>query len=160
LSSKELIVKVQNNIPFPMKYFWDSLKVSFTGARLSHLVQKDKIWDHGSMTEYTRIIFNMVQKAKSNKNVESLQKQCTVSCFNKLKKELDQKQNHLSELIKYPVIKELAFVCARPGKKRKHDKFTALITSVGDNDHVSKSILTGHWSFVRQGEWWLLDKIR
>ena len=44
----------------------EEFEISITGAKLSHLVQKDKIWDHGSMAEQTKIIFYIVQKALIN----------------------------------------------------------------------------------------------
>jgi hypothetical protein len=31
----------------PVKLSWKSLKVSIAGAKLSHLVQEEQIWDHG-----------------------------------------------------------------------------------------------------------------
>ena len=71
-----------------MKISWTSLKISLAGARLSHLVQKDKIWDHGCMAEQARIIFNLVHKAKAGANMESLQKQCSFSCFKKIEAEV------------------------------------------------------------------------
>ena len=71
-----------------MKFSWTDFKISIAGAKLSHLVQKDRIWDHGSMAEQTRIIFYLVQKAKASGNMELLKKQCTISCFEKLKTEL------------------------------------------------------------------------
>jgi hypothetical protein len=40
-----------------MKLSWYGLKISIAGAKLSHLVQKDKIWDHGSMTEQVKTTF-------------------------------------------------------------------------------------------------------
>ena len=63
-----------------MKFSWTSLKIYIAGAKLSHLVQKDRIWDHRGMAEQARIIFYLVQKAKDTRNIESLRKQDTISC--------------------------------------------------------------------------------
>jgi predicted lipid-binding transport protein (Tim44 family) len=145
-----------------MKISWTSLKISIAGAKLSHLVQKDKIWDHGSMAEQARIIFCLVQKAKCNGNIESLKKYLTVSCFEKLKKSMNQDVDKSSGMENH-VIKELAVMEAHPGKNNEPDMFTALIKGISKdetigNDHTNE--FTAQWSFVRQGDWWLLDEIK
>jgi len=146
-----------------MKISWDSIKISIAGARLSHLVQKDKIWDHGSMTEQARIIFCIVQKTKCNGNLDSLKKYLTVACFEKLKNEMNEKDGYEGRLMKNPTIKELAVIEAHPGKNNKPDMFTALIKGISkdetiDYEHVNE--FTAQWSFVRQGEWWMLDSMK
>ena len=138
-----------------MKLSWTSLKISIAGAKLSHLVLKDKIWDHGSMAEQARIIFYLVHKAKESGSIESLKKQCTISCFEKIKNEL--KRSDKNSLIIKPVIKELAIVEVQAGKNNKPDNFCALITGVvKDGSEEFKAECT----FIRQGEWWLLDDMR
>src|SRR6186713_2586389 len=99
-----------------MKLSWTSLKISIAGAKLSHLVQKDKIWDHGSMAEQARIIFYLVQKARASENLFSLKKYCSISCYEKLlvTAEKEKKKGHTK--INDPVIKELAIVEVHPGK--------------------------------------------
>jgi len=144
-----------------MKLSWTSLKISIAGAKLSHLVQKDKIWDHGSMAEQARIIFYLVQKAKANGNIDSLKKQCTISCFEKIKAEMDGKNNEA--LLKDPIIKELAVMDVQPGKNNRPDTFIALIKGVSKdttkhNDYGSEFSAT--YSFSRQGDWWLLDGMK
>ena len=134
------------------------MKISVAGAKLSHLVQKDKIWDHGSMAEQARIIFYLVQKAKATGNIESLKKQCSVSCFDKLKIETKQGVHEKSSLITNPVVKEIAIIEAQPGKKNKPDMFCALIRGVSKDD--PSEAFAAQWSFVRQGDWWILDEIR
>lgn len=148
-----------------MKLSWTNLKISIAGAKLSHLVQKDKIWDHGSMAEQARIIFYLVHKAKASGNIESLKKQCSASCFEKIKAETDG-DVHESSMIMSPVIKELAIVDVQQGKNNKPDTFCSLIkyhvkeTFDGNEliDH-SKEFLS-KWCFIRQGEWWLLNGIK
>lgn len=148
-----------------MKLSWTSLKISIAGAKLSHLVQKDKIWDHGSMAEQARIIFYLVQKAKHNGNIESLKKQCTYSCFEKLKGQMEDKGRHHEVLQKEnPVITKLAVIEVNPAKNDKPDMFIALISGYSkagryEND-VQRNKFSEQWCFVRQGEWWMLDKIK
>jgi hypothetical protein len=143
-----------------MRLSWTSLKISIAGAKLSHLVQKDKIWDHGSMTEQARIIFYLVQKAKNNENIESLKKYMTISCFEKLKMDMNKQQE--DGLLKEPVIKELAVMQVHPGKSNRPDMFTAFMKGVAKCDATvdsrEKEFLS-KWSFVRQGDWWMLDEI-
>jgi hypothetical protein len=139
-----------------MKLSWTSLKISIAGARLNHLVQKDRIWDHGSMAEQARIIFYLVHKAKATGNIESLKKQCTISWFEKIKDELERSGG--GSLIARPMIKELAIIQVQPGKNNKPDMFSALIKGVSQDD-PSKEFKSNYF-FVRQGEWWVLDEIR
>ena len=151
------------NFRIAMKISWTSFKISIAGARLSHLVQKDKIWDHGSMAEQTRIIFFLVQKAKSNGDIESLKKICTISCFEKMQTGMNEEGRHQEALIKNPIIKEIAVTEVHPGKNNKPDMFTALIKGVSKdttkhNDYGSEFSAT--YSFSRQGDWWLLDSIK
>ena len=151
-----------------MKLSWTSLKISIAGAKLSHLVQKDKIWDHGSMAEQARIIFYLVQKAKKNENIESLKKHVTISCFEKLQKQFEKLERHDEEWQRQNLaITELAIISVQPGKKNKPDMFAALIKGYNrnagderfdDGDHSNK--FSTEWFFVRLGEWWMLDEIK
>ena len=141
-----------------MKLSWTSLKISIAGAKLSHLVQKDKIWDHGSMTEQARIIFYLVCKARATGNIEALRKQCTISCFEKLKTELINGGTQKSSFLINPVIKEIAIVTVHPGKNNKPDMFCALIKGITNEKPVEK--FKAECAFARQGEWWLLDHIK
>lgn len=151
-----------------MKFSLESIKISIAGAKLSHLVQKDKVWDHGSMTEQARIIFYLVQKTKSNGNIESLKKYMTISCFEKLQRQVHEFEEHdLSWQWENPAITELAVISVQPGKNNRPDMFTALIkghcrrAGEDQNGHVDHSNkFSTEWSFVRQGEWWMLDGIR
>jgi len=146
-----------------MKFSWTSLKISIAGGKLSHLVQKDKIWDHGSMTEQARIIFYLIQKARANGNIESLKKYCTISCFEKLKAEMENEKKYTEKFLKDPMIKELAVMEVYPGKNNKPDMFTAVLKGVSKKevaDNESTNEFSVQWSFVRQGDWWLLDEIR
>jgi hypothetical protein len=149
-----------------MKLSWTSLKISIAGAKLSHLVQKDKIWDHGSMAEQARIIFYLVHKARTNGNIGSLKKQCSVSCFEKLNYELDELNRNKKAFIGSPILKEIAIIDVQPGKNNKPDMFCAMMrgylkegsTAEFKTDRGQKFM--AKWSFIRQGDWWMLDEIR
>lgn len=148
-----------------MKFSWTNLKISIAGAKLSHLVQKDKIWDHGSMAEQARIIFYLVYKAKAIGNIESLKKQCSVSCFERIEAELNDDERGRS-LIIIPMIKELAIVDVQPGKNNRPDMFCSLIKyhlkeTINGMEAIDqgKEFIT-KWCFIRQGDWWVLNEIK
>ena len=146
-----------------MKLSWTSLKISIAGARLSHLVQKDKIWDHGSMAEQARIIFYLVQKGIANGNIGALEKYLTEPCFKKLQKEVAEMIMRTEIFgIKEPMIKELAVIEVSPAKNNKPDRFTAIIKGTAKNKNEESfedgtSEFSVQWSFVRRSDWWLLD---
>ncbi len=147
-----------------MKFSLESIKISIAGAKLSHLVQKDKIWDHGSMTEQARIIFYLVHKSKSNANMDSLKKCVTDSCFVQLENEMYNDDNTFWKN-ENPVIRELAIIEVSSGKTNRPDMFTAIIRGYwrkGDEapGNIGTAKFCMHWSFVRQGEWWLLNSIK
>ena len=148
-----------------MKFLLESIKISIAGAKLSHLVQKDKIWDHGSMTEQARIIFYLVHKSKSSGKLESLKKCVTSSYFETLVKDMNTAHNIFWQG-EDPVITELAVIEVSPRKINKPDMFTAIIKGHSKTKEVAtgKSIepakFSMRWCFIRQGEWWMLDEIR
>ncbi|MEJ8844719.1 hypothetical protein WG954_20155 [Lacibacter sp. H375] len=141
------------------------MKISIAGARLSHLVQKDKIWDHGSMAEHARIIFYLLFKSKAGGDMESLKRQCSLSCFEKIKAEIERGETAGSRIIT-PIVKELAIVDVQPGKNNKPDMFCAVIkyhvketiNGIETMDH--SKLFLAKWSFIRQGDWWMLDEIK
>jgi hypothetical protein len=148
-----------------MKLSWTSIKISIAGAKLSHLVQKDRIWDHGSMGEQARIIFYLVHKAKASGNIESLKKQCSASCFEKIKIEIADEERKGSKIM-MPMIKEIAIVDVQPGKNNKPDMFCSLIkyflkeTYNGIEAEDRGKDFIAKWCFIRQGEWWVLNDIK
>ena len=149
------------NFKVMMKISWTSLKISIAGAKLSHLVQKDKIWDHGSMIEQARIIFYLVMKIKSDAEVETLKKCCTMSCFKKIEADIKSKGGWREAVIKNPIIKELVITEANQGKNNKPDVFTALIKGILKEELKNiEQEFSIQCLFVRQGEWWMLDEIR
>lgn len=163
-----------------MKLSWNSLKISIAGARLSHLVQKDKIWDHGTMIEQVKTVFFKLKRAKNNGNIEELNKYLTASCYEKLKKEMDElTRKEKTWVIKNLLIRKVAVIAVSEGKNHtrhsahRPDCFTALIKTIGiefiRDEHSAKELIdyadkvqnfSERWIFVREGEWWFLDEMK
>src|SRR5437870_5062573 len=101
-----------------MKFSWNSVKISIAGAKLSHLVQKDKIWDPGSMTEQAKNIFYQVEKARHRKDTGIIRKYLTPNGFEKLKLEISGFGNAKS-FLKNSVLTEIFIIRVTPGKKQK-----------------------------------------
>ena len=151
-----------------MKLSWNSLKISIAGAKLSHLVQKDKIWDHGSMTEQAKNIFYQVEKAKNKGETGGLKKYMSTNGFEKLKAAIDAFEKP-GAFFKNSVLTEISIVQVQSGKKKKPDSFKALIKGKRKSfaglipDEIGNygiENFSEEWLFVRQGEWWLLDGIK
>jgi predicted lipid-binding transport protein (Tim44 family) len=156
-----------------MKLSWNSLKISVAGAKLSHLVQKDIIWDHGSMVEQVKMVYYKLKRIKNNGTADDVKKYLTLTCFEKLKKELDDLEtNGKKWVIKNLVIKEASVIEVSQGKNNKPDCFTALLKVMGvefiaDKGEAKELInysdrvrnFSEQWSFVRQGDWWVLDRM-
>jgi len=154
-----------------MKLLWDSLKISIAGAKLTHLVQKDKIWDHGSMIEQVKTTFFKLKRIKSNGNVEDLNKYLTENCYKKIKQELGElEKNGKTLVVKNILIKEISIIDVKVARNQNLDCFTAMIKAIGIEFITDKGGAAGlmnysdkvrnfseQWSFVRQGGWWLLD---
>ncbi len=151
-----------------MKLSWNSLKISITGAKLSHLVQKDKIWDHGSMTEQVKNIFYQVEKSRNKKDAETAKKYLTPKGFEKLKTEIVAFEN-ASSFVKNSVLTEIFIIQVSPRKKQRPDSFTAVIKGKRKIEEHLIPIEIGNygienfseeWCFIRDGEWWVLDSMR
>jgi predicted lipid-binding transport protein (Tim44 family) len=153
-----------------MKISWTSLKISIAGAKLSHLVQKDKIWDHGSMVEQVRNIFYLVDRARNKNEIETetIRKCLTANAFEKFKAQMERTEKNKS-FFKNAVITEIAIVRVTPAKKQVPDSFRAtikgkrktsedIIPIEGTNYGIEN--FSEEWFFTRQGEWWLLDGMK
>ncbi len=68
--------------------------------------------------------------------------------------------------VQHPVIKEVAVLEVSSAKYNAPDHFTALVREtemlVAEELNEKKVVydFLEQWSFVRQGDWWLLDEIR
>jgi hypothetical protein len=151
-----------------MKLSWNSLKISIAGAKLSHLVLKDQIWDHGSMTEQVKNVFYQVEKAKSRKDAEAVKKYVTTKAFEQLN-QLIKKSEWQELILKNAVLTEVAIIGVSAATRKSGDRFTALIKGkrkISDDlipveiDNYGIENFSEKWFFTRVGDWWLLDRIR
>ena len=148
--------------------------MSIAGAKLSHLVQKDKIWDHGTMVEFVKIVFYQVQKVKNGEDTETIKKYSTAEGYEKLKKQVEElKRTGKRLVIKNSRLKEVSVIEVMPAAKKHPDLFKALVKGyeVYDLENWNTSVqsvthddiiheFSEQWSFVRQGDWWLLDEMK
>jgi hypothetical protein len=154
-----------------MKLSWNSLKISIAGAKLTHLVQKDKIWDHGSMTEQAKNIFYQVEKAINKKDAEHVKKYLTNVAFEQLGK-LIKRSSVTERPSGNSILTEVLITEVKQRNNKKPDRFKALLKGkrkVGEEillfrDSISKQEhgiqnFSVQWIFCREGDWWLLDHI-
>src|SRR4030095_8653724 len=149
-----------------MKLSWNSLKISIAGAKLTHLVKKDQAWDHGSMIEQVKIIFQLLQKVKSKGESQLIKKYMTISGYEKLKKNMEviQLTDHIPAVGDIELT-DAAIIQVHEGTFTKPDNFSALVKGrdasqlTGLKNHGVPDF-TEEWFFIRQGEWWLLDDIK
>jgi hypothetical protein len=139
-----------------MKLSWTKFKISIAGARLIHLVQKDNIWDHGTMAEQARTTFMMIQKATCQPGIEALKKQCMKGCFDRVKARLDAKD----VFIEQPIVNEIAVIEVNPGKGERPDMFTVLINGQSKFNTSMVAPFSVEMCFAREGRWWMLSAIR
>ena len=157
-----------------MKLSWNSLKISIAGAKLSHLVKKDQVWDHGSMIEQVKIIFQLLQKAKSKGDSQLIKKYLTVSGYGKLEKDMEVMQmTKYTSMHGHIELTDVAIIEVHEGTLTKPDNFLAMIKGKENQYDETKMAsqlthlknygvydFTEEWFFIRQGEWWLLDDIK
>jgi hypothetical protein len=144
------------------------LKISIAGAKLSHLIQKDKIWDHGSMMEHVKIVFQQLQKAMRYRNAEPIRKYMTIDGFNKAQQHMMQLQNEIKNDGIVCQLNEVDIIKVSKGSKSKPDCFRALIKGEKKiqevDDYVQRKFKENEfeeeWVFIRQGDWWLLKEIK
>lgn len=147
-----------------MKFSLTSFQISIAGAKLIHLSQKDRIWDHGTMIETVKIIFKQVQKARIDGSMESAKKYVTINCLEKLQKQLWENEKIDGRWQQEnQVITELGVVSVRQARNNKPDMFTAIIKGYSGiseyQNNVQKNKFSQRWCFIREGAWWVLDKV-
>jgi predicted lipid-binding transport protein (Tim44 family) len=126
------------------------------------------------MIEQVKMVFFKLKKAKANGDIQDWRKYLTLGCYEELEKETDQlNKTGKKRIIKNEMIKEIAVLEVSRRKNNKPDCFTALIRSSGiqfiaDQNATEELInysdrvlnFSKYWSFIRQGDWWVLDKIK
>jgi predicted lipid-binding transport protein (Tim44 family) len=142
-----------------MKLSWTSLKISVAGARLSHLVQKDKIWDHGSMVELVKNVFYKMEKATQRNDIEFMKRYVTKKAYSELMRIFETETDKLP--FNNSMLTEVSIIEVKEKHNKTPDQFTALIKGKRRSGK-GNSILnfSQRWQFVREGDWWLLDEMK
>ena len=141
-----------------MKLSWNSLRISVAGARLSHLVQKDSIWDHGTMVEQVKNIFYKIEKARQRNDPHFVERNLTERAFLKLVQSSQLQTNKLSN---GGVLTEVSIIEVKEKNNKGPDRFTALLRGKRKHDNENSVVnFIQHWQFIREGDWWLLDEMK
>lgn len=149
-----------------MHLSWTGLKISIAGAKLSHLVQKDGIWDHGSMIEQVRTVFSHLKKAFQRQDASIVKKCVTSETYEKIS--ADIKANNKNRVMNAELL-SIEIISVVPAKHHHSDKFRALIKMKIIEEpnleeplsfYKNNRLYEQDWLFTRDGTWWLLDKIK
>ena len=136
------------------------IKISIAGARLTHLVQKDKVWDHGSMVEQVKTIFFQLEKAKHRNDDSLIKKYLTAGGRRMIEQQLEQILTVPLEQRKAQVaLSEVNVTSVMPGNISRPDQFKALLLGTRFCGEQITGGFKERWLMVRQGDWWLLDQI-
>ncbi|TMI79427.1 MAG: hypothetical protein E6H10_15355 [Bacteroidetes bacterium] len=151
-----------------MKLSWHSLRVSVAGARLSHLVQEDKIWDHGTMVEQVKNVFYKIEKAKQNGTLEAVKKYLGDKAYEQVMRVM--KNTRSSSVFKNANVTEVSVNEVKQKNNKGPDRFTASIKGKRKTDEYAESIsargqqgiqnFSERWLFVRDGDWWMLAEMK
>jgi hypothetical protein len=142
-----------------MKLSWTSFKISVAGARLSHLVQKDKIWDHGTMVEQVKNIFYKMQKAEQRADADFVKRNVTEKVYMELVRSFQTKTG--KSVFSTAMLAEVSIIKVKERTDKTPDRFTALIKGK-QRSAKSNSILdfSRRWQFIREADWWVLDQMK
>ena len=105
-----------------MKFSWNSVRISIAGAKLSHLAQKDKIWDHGSMIELAKNVFYKMEKARLQNNTELVKKSVTEKFYLQISKRIKEESAPGNAMLT-----EVAIISVKEKTTQKADHFVALL---------------------------------
>jgi hypothetical protein len=146
-----------------MQFSLTGWKISFAAAKLSHLVVNDAAWDHGSMVEQVKTIFQQIQRAALRGEYEILKRCTTASGYTIIKDKvmLLNRIGQSMELVAVDIVK------VNPGKNRRPDRFCAnlkLRKTFGQRKLIKNGAVQydsiQFWSLIREGDWWMLEEIR
>jgi hypothetical protein len=149
-----------------MKFGWNSIKTSIAGARLSHLVQENSIWDHGSMIEQVRTVFIYLKKAVLRGDPSIVKKCTTTEGFQKICKNIELK--HWDILMQAEIV-SIEIISVMPSKHNQPDKFEALLKlkkqdvesdTKPDSFYKANRVIEQEWLFLHEGNWWLLHEAK
>jgi hypothetical protein len=147
-----------------MKISWTGIKISIAGAKLSHLVLKDKIWDYGSMTEQVKMVFMQIEKTRKKGQPEFVRKFMTIKGYEFFKSQTSNGANQTEK-----ILSDVSIINVKIRNQHLPDRFYALLNgstkrmynpvNTGDRRKISESF-SEQWLFLRQGDWWLLDEMK
>jgi hypothetical protein len=129
------------------------------GARLSHLVQKDKIWDHGTMVEQVKNIFYRMEKAGQRRDADFVKRNVTEKVYLELIRSFQTKTG--KPVFSADMLTEVSIIEVKEKNNKTPDRFTALIKGK-QRSAKGNSILnfSRRLQFIREGDWWLLDEMK
>lgn len=158
-----------------MRISFTSLKVSIAGAKLSHLVKKNRAWDHGSMVEQVKAAFMQLQKFRTKADEATVKKYLTIHGYELLKHNIETEPKPREAFLHTQAdLKDIDIIEVHEGKKNKPDLFVALIkgkqkifirnnedqTTTGQLINYKEVEFKVKWFFVLEGEWWLLNEMK
>jgi hypothetical protein len=142
-----------------MKLSWTSFKISVAGARLSHLVQKDKIWDHGTMVEQVKNIFYKMEKAKQRSDAQFVKRNVTKRAYLELLRSFQTTTE--KPVFNAGMLTEVSIIEVKEKNTKTPDRFTALVKGKQRSPKGSAILnFSARWQFIREGDWWLLDEMK
>ncbi len=135
----------------------------------------DPFWDYDSMIALVKEVFNQMQVAWGERNMELVKDLVTRDLYNDFQKQLDWKKvKHEKNIIEDIDIKKIRIIGdEEDAKDKSNDKFTAYIfgkmVDYAIDDRTGKKLVlysskkekfSDLYYFVRQDDKWLLDKIQ
>jgi len=158
-----------------MRISFTSLKVSIAGAKLSHLVKKNRVWDHGSMLEQAKAVFIQLQKFREKGDETTVKKYLTTHGYELFKDNMDIKSKQEKAFLHTQAdLQGIDIIKVHERKKKEPDQFVALIKGKhriftrNSEDKTTATQLINYkevefkekWVFVLEGDWWLLDEMK
>lgn len=158
-----------------MRISFTSLKVSIAGAKLSHLVKKNRAWDHGSMVEQVKAVFMQLQKFRTKADDTTVKKYLTTYGYELFKHNIEAEPKPGKAFLHTQTdLQDIDIIEVHEGKKNQPDHFVALIKGRqrvfirNNEDKTTNGQLINYkevefkvkWFFVLEGEWWLLNEMK
>ena len=119
---------------------------------LATAADKDIIWDPEALQLQVRMMFYKVRAALENKDLSGLKDYTTAVFLNSFQETVDKVRTDIS-----PEMTEARIVCCQDLKDNDEDKFVGYISGVMTD--VLKTEFSEMYYFVRQNNYWLLDRI-
>lgn len=131
----------------------------------------DGTWTHSILTDRARDVFLQFQKDWSDFNVEAMKEYLTTDFYKKMVLEMNVLKNFWRQnLVNSPKIQSINVIEAKDDLDNSRDTFTAEIIARADDVlmntyhkvplYKDSSYFTEYWVFTRDGEKWLLGRIK